>query len=154
MEPGRASITAMATAMMRAEHTRTAAEPLIDDPWGERLVPDTVRVRLPDLRSHPSYGAIIIRARFAEDALAAAIQRGVGQYVILGAGLDSFALRRPAYARGVQVFEIDHPDTQNFKLSRLADCGLPKPADVHFIGADLGVEGAEEALGRSPFDRA
>jgi methyltransferase (TIGR00027 family) len=143
----------MATALMRAEHTRAAAEPLIEDPWGEQLVPDAVRVRLTDLRAHPSYGAIIIRARFAEDALAAAVERGVRQYVILGAGLDSFALRRPAYAQEVRVFEIDHPDTQTFKLGRLAECGVPKPPGVEFVAADLGVEGVEQALGRSPFAR-
>lgn len=154
MEPERASVTAMATALMRAHHTRTASRPLIDDSWGDRLVPQVVRDRLPgsELRSHPSYGMIIIRARYTEDVLAAAIGRGVRQYVIVGAGLDSFALRQPTFARGIEVFEIDHPATQSFKLRRLAECGLDRPAGVHFIAADLGREGIAQALARGPFD--
>jgi methyltransferase (TIGR00027 family) len=180
VDPGRASVTAMATALMRADHTRGAQSPLIDDPWGDRLVPEAYRERLrqgalsdlppeaverleglsPEqllavlLRAHPSYATIIIRTRYAEDALAAAVARGVRQFVIVGAGLDSFGLRRPPFARGVQVFEIDHPDTQSFKLGRLTECGLSAPPEVHFIAADLGTVAVDEALDRSPFDPA
>jgi methyltransferase (TIGR00027 family) len=168
----------MGTALMRADHTRSAREPLIDDPWGDRLVPDEYRSRLredalsglpresqeqlrtlpPDellgflLRRHPSYATIIVRARYAEEMLAAAVRDGVRQYVIVGAGLDSFALRRPKFAGELQVFELDHPDTQQFKLARLAGCGDLSPAGVHYIGADLAAESVDEALARSPFD--
>lgn len=178
MDPGRASVTAMGTALMRADHTRSASEPLIDDPWGDLLVTDTHRSQLREnalsalppesreqlerlqpeellgvlLRRHPSYATIIIRARYTEETLAAAIGRGVRQYVIVGAGLDSFALRRPEFAGEVEVFELDHPDTQQFKLTRLAECGRLSPPGVHYVGADLAVEGVEEALGRAPFD--
>jgi methyltransferase (TIGR00027 family) len=155
MDRDRASVTAMATALMRSEHTRTAAEPLIEDPWGERLVPQVFQDRFREqgtLRAHPSYGMIILRARYAEDSLAAAIRRGLRQYVLVGAGLDSFALRRPAFAREVEVFEVDHPSTQRFKLARLAECGLEASTGAHFVAADLGVEDLGEALGRSPFD--
>jgi methyltransferase (TIGR00027 family) len=178
MDIGRASLTAMGTSLMRAHHTRSAREPLIRDPWGDRLLSEADRDRLrqmslsglsekdreplealePDelitvfLRSHPSYGTVIIRTRYAEDALAEAVARGVRQFVIVGAGLDSFALRRPAFATDVEVFELDHPDTQEVKLERLAQCGVQPPSGVQFIAADLGVEGIDEALMRSSFD--
>jgi methyltransferase (TIGR00027 family) len=103
------------------------------------------------LRAHPSYGTIIIRARYAEDALAAAVARGVRQFVIVGAGMDSFSLRRPAFARDIEIFEVDHPSTQQFKLERFSACGLNRPAGVHFIAADLGAEELDAALARSPF---
>ena len=106
------------------------------------------------LRSHPSYGTVIIRTRYTEDALAAAVACGVRQFVIIGAGMDSFALRRPPFASEVEVFEVDHPATQELKLRRLADGGLGLPGGVHFIAADLGSEGVGDALTRSPFDTA
>lgn len=178
MDPGRASMTAMGTALMRADHTRTAREPLIDDPWGDRLVGEAYRSQLrqdalsaasPErrellealepqellgvlLRRHPSYATIVIRARYAEEMLAAAVRGGAGQYVIVGAGLDSFALRRPEFARDLQVFELDHPDTQQFKLARLAECGRTSPPGVHYVSSDLAVESVADALGRAPFD--
>ena len=178
MDPGRASLTAMGTALIRADHTRSARQPLIDDPWGDRLVTDAHASQLREnalaglpaedrerlealepqeqlgvlLRRHPSYATIIIRARYTEEMLAAAVGRGVRQYVIVGAGLDSFALRRPDFAGQVEVFELDHPDTQQFKLARLAECGGLSPPGVQYIGADLAVEGVDEALGRAPFD--
>lgn len=178
MDPGRASVTAMGTALMRADHTRTAHDPLIDDPWGDLLVSDGYRTQLREaalraappevrqrleavqpgeligilLRGHPSYATIIVRARYTEDMLAAAVDRGVRQYVIIGAGLDSFALRRPAFASELEVFELDHPDTQRFKLERVAQCGRPVPSRVHYIGADLAAEAVDRALARAPFD--
>jgi len=65
------------------------------------------------LRRHPTYAAVILRTRFAEDALADAVRRGVRQYVLVGAGLDSFAFRRPVFGRELQIFEVDHPATRN-----------------------------------------
>jgi methyltransferase (TIGR00027 family) len=178
--PARASLTALGTSLMRAHHTRSAREPLIDDPWGERLVSDPERATLrevllsgldaqareplnaldPDellgvlLRSHTSYGTVIIRTRYTEDALAATVACGVRQFVIIGAGMDSFALRRPPFASEVEVFEIDHPATQELKLRRFADRGLGLPRGVHFVAADLAVEGIDDALARSTFDAA
>jgi methyltransferase (TIGR00027 family) len=98
---------------------------------------------------------VILRARYTEDALAAAAARGVRQYVIVGAGYDSFALRRPEFARDVAVFEVDHPATQRRKLARLRELGVePSPATLHFVAADLAAEELDAALARSPFDPA
>jgi methyltransferase (TIGR00027 family) len=180
MEQTRASVTALGASLMRAVHTRLASAPLIDDPWGDRIVleaeRETVRkivlnglsvearercekLGTPNavldaaLRLHPGYGWAILRTRYAEDALEVAVRRGVRQYVIVGAGFDSFALRQPAIAREVDVFEIDHPATQELKRQRLDACGVPLPRTLHFVPADLSQELLGEALARSTFRR-
>ena len=161
MDPGRASTTAIGTALMRAAHTRLDRPPLIEDPWGDRLVLADERAALlaragaedldAVLREHPSYGTVILRARYAEDALADAVRRGARQYVIVGAGLDSFALRRPPFARDLEVFEVDHPSTQRFKAQRLDLCGVRAPHGVHLVAADLSETGLGSALAGSPY---
>ena len=179
MDPTQASTTALGTALMRAAHTRLDRPALIDDPWGDRLVSESERTRLLQVglrslapqararlealgsedevvaalaRAHPSYGMVILRMRYAEDVLAAAVERGVRQYVILGAGMDSLALRRPAFADGVVVIEVDHPATQELKLKRLRDCGLETSPSVHYVASDLALEELDSALARAPFD--
>jgi methyltransferase (TIGR00027 family) len=179
MDAAQVSLTALGASLMRAVHTRLDHPALISDPWGDRLINDAegealrefamrglspaARQQLEALgpdgataalaRGHPSYGTIIMRARYAEDALASAVARGARQYVIVGAGMDSFALRRPDFAREVQIFEIDHPATQGFKLDRLEQCGVDRPVGVRYIVADLSLEGLDAALDRSGFDR-
>jgi methyltransferase (TIGR00027 family) len=168
------SRTALVTALMRARHSRLAPWPLIDDAWGDRLVPDTVRDAIrqralaeldaataepasPEsivdaaLRRLPAYAHVVLRSRYAEDALAQAVARGVRQYVLIGAGFDSFALRASTFAYEVEVFEIDHPATQRLKRQRIAACGAAEPPWLHFVAADLGHEGLDAALARSPF---
>lgn len=157
MENLTASRTALATALMRALHTRTDPKPLIDDPWGDRLVPDSVRATMADdalLRS-PAFANVILRSRFTEDALEAAVRGGVRQYVLIGAGFDSFSLRRPSFAKDLNIFEIDHPATQQLKLERIAECGLSLPPSVqHFIAADLSQQSVAAALSQSAYDPA
>ncbi|WP_213953751.1 class I SAM-dependent methyltransferase [Variovorax sp. dw_954] len=176
MNPADPSRTALATSMMRAVHSRTAPRPVIDDPWGDRLVPDSVRaaalqtvlarmdsearakaLQAPEavldaaLRANAAHADVIVRTRYAEDALAAAAQRGIDQYVMVGAGFDSFALRQPPYAEAMTIFEIDHPATQGMKRRRLDECGVHVPDNLHFIAADLASEGLDAALARSSF---
>ena len=151
---------------MRAAHTRLDPTPLINDPWGDRLVPDSVRELLraraaatisPQataddyLLAAQPYANVIIRTRYAEDALQAAVARGVRQYVLIGAGFDSFALRRPAFAGDLEIFEIDHPATQTFKTGQIARSGISLPKSVHFIAADLAKRSVAEVLADSPF---
>jgi methyltransferase (TIGR00027 family) len=172
-------MTALGASVVRAVHTRSDRAPLINDDWGDRLVTDAERDKLRDAalsglvpearaqlealgsrdeamaalaRAHPSYGMIILRTRYAEDALADAVARGIRQYVIVGAGMDSFALRRPAFANDVAVLEVDHPASQESKIERLRECGIPSPAGVQYVAADLSAEGLDAALARSSFD--
>jgi methyltransferase (TIGR00027 family) len=159
IDPERTSLTALGAALMRAVHTRLDRPVLIDDPWGERLITTDEREILRGtaddldaaLRSHPSYGTVILRARYAEDVLAEAVARGVRQYVIVGAGMDSFALRRPAFAAELEIFEIDHPATQQFKMRRLASCGIELPPGLRFVPADLTEIPLDAALTGSSF---
>jgi methyltransferase (TIGR00027 family) len=154
-------MTAMGTALMRAAHTRLDRPRLIDDLWGDRLILDDERDAMlaiggaedldTALRAHPSYGTVILRTRYAEDALADAVARGVHQYVVVGAGMDSFALRRPPFARDLEIFEVDHPTTQEFKAGRLAGCEIPLPPGLHLVAADLGETGLDAALASSSF---
>lgn len=103
------------------------------------------------LRASVSAAVFLARARYIEDRLAEAIGRGVWQYVVIGAGLDTYAFRQPAGA-GLQVFELDHPGTQSLKRKRLADAGLVTPAHLHFVAADLERESVAAALERTRFD--
>lgn len=92
------------------------------------------------------------RARYAEDSLEEAIRQGVQQYVILGAGMDTFAFRRPDMLEQLQVFEVDHPATQAFKRSRLTELGWEHPAELHFVPVDFTKENLVAALKRSSYD--
>jgi methyltransferase (TIGR00027 family) len=170
------SRTALVTSLMRALHSRRDPFPLLDDPWGDRLVPKSEQDRIcqrilarmdPEHRAaalrapnsilddflltNVSYPGVVIRSRYAEDALREATNRGTRQYVLIGAGFDSFALRRPAFSETLEIFEIDHPATQAFKLQRIKDCGISLAPSVHFVSADLANEGLAAALARSAF---
>ncbi len=149
-----ASSTALATALMRSLHTRLNPHPLIDDSWGERLVPEAQRQQFDEesLLGSPAFPIVITRTRYAEDALMAAAARSVTQYVLIGAGFDSFCLRRPAFAEHVEIYEIDHPATQALKVERIRACGASVPSSVHFVAADLAQMSLAEALAASPFD--
>jgi methyltransferase (TIGR00027 family) len=172
------SRTALVTSLMRAVHSRLDPAPILDDPWGDLLVPksarDTMRERIlarmdPDARaaalrtpdsvvdnfllSNAAYPGVILRSRYTEDALKEAVDGGTRQYVLIGAGFDSFALRCPAFADALEIFEIDHPATQVLKLQRIGTCGIALSGSVHFIAADLAQEDLSAALARSPFRR-
>jgi methyltransferase (TIGR00027 family) len=160
VEKPEASRTALATSLMRAAHTRLDPHPLINDPWGDRLVPESVKRAMAasnemldaSLMGSRSYANVITRTRYVEDALKAALSKGVLQYVLIGAGFDSFSLRRPAFAANLQIFEIDFPATQNLKIERIDACGIALPDSVRFIAADLSLESVAAALARSSFE--
>jgi len=178
MEDLVASTTSLATSRMRAVHARRDPQPILLDPWGDRLVPaallvaslnpegpqsnsapadvaEDILASITDdyLRASPAYTNVITRSRYTEDALSAALAVGVRQYVLIGAGFDSYALRRPAEAKDLQVFEVDHPATQALKKQRLAECGINVEAGVHFVAADLAREPLDAALSKTSFDR-
>ena len=95
----------------------------------------------------------VVRNRYAEDELADAVDRGVAQYVILGAGLDSFAYRRPDSMRHVEVFEVDHPASQAWKRQRVAELGIPVPATLHYIPVDFEKQTLTDGLAAGGVDR-
>ena len=99
------------------------------------------------------HGEMLARARFCEDALERAVEYGIHQYVIIGAGLDSFALRRQDLAAQLTVFEFDHPASQAEKRARLARLGETMPGNLVFVPVDLERETMGQALTRSRFDR-
>lgn len=95
---------------------------------------------------------VLSRARYNEDSLEEAVRQGVKQYVILGAGLDTFVFRRPELLEQLQVYEVDHPATQAFKRRRLAELGWEIPAQLHFVPVDFTKESLAAALTRSSYD--
>ncbi len=96
---------------------------------------------------------IAVRSRFTEDSLAAAMARGVGQYVLLGAGLDTFAYRAgPEFGR-LSIFEVDHPATQAWKKSRLDEAGIAVPQNVIYAPVNFETETLSEGLTRAGLDR-
>jgi len=96
--------------------------------------------------------AFAIRARFVEDAVDSAVRDGVRQYVILGAGLDSFAYRRPDLNEGLKIFEVDRAGAQAWKRRRLAELDVSIPASVAFVPIDHETDDLRAGLTDAGFD--
>lgn len=149
--------TALRTALWRALHLEADAPPhVFEDAVGVRLAaPEPGWQERPDMSpfTRPFRASIVARARFIEDLLEEQVARGVAQYVILGAGLDTFAQRRPELASRMQVFEIDQPGPQAWKRRRLLELGLGVPPYLRLVPVDF--EAGDtwwERLGASGFD--
>ena len=132
----------MRVALWRAMHVQVDAPPhVIEDEIGLRLAaPDDGWRRRPDMDPHATSGfraAIVARARFIEDLVAEQADHGVTQYVILGAGLDTFAQRRPEIAARLRVFEVDQPGTQAWKRRRLVELGYGIPDWLRLVPVDF-----------------
>ena len=104
------------------------------------------------MRSSPSPVEGISRARYAEDLLEEAISQGVRQYVLIGAGMDTFAFRRPDLNQNLQLFEVDREEAQRFKRQRLAEAEIQEPGNLHFVTVDFSQESLDTALARSEYD--
>jgi methyltransferase (TIGR00027 family) len=173
MNDNQPSITSMITAYIRAYHSMHAINKIFDDFLAYDLIPEEIRAQIEhyltgdkqlnnsghsELQSDKitaqasllRINNIIARARYTEDTLEKAIRQGVKQYIILGAGLDTFAFRRPDLMEQVEVFEIDHPSTQGFKLIRIAELGWKHPIKLHFIPIDFTKENLETVITRLP----
>lgn len=152
--------TAVRVALWRAQHVQIDAPPhVLDDLIGLRMAaPPAGWQNRPDMHpvgTRPFRASIVGRARFIEDLVGEQASRGVSQYVILGAGLDSFAQRRLDIAAHVRFFEVDQPGTQAWKQRRLAELGLPIPPALTFVPVNF--EAGDdwwEKLGAAGFDRA
>jgi methyltransferase (TIGR00027 family) len=156
MQSGQPSLTARRAAAHRALHQSLEGGRIFADPLAAPLLGEPPEAMF---RADPSAPAvrgmrlfIAARSSFAEDALGAAVARGVRQYVVLGAGLDTFALRNPHAATGLEVFEVDHPATQAWKRDRIAGAGLDVPPALTFAPVDFERETLAGGLGRAGFD--
>ena len=155
MEPGRPSLTALGAATHRAAHQVLEGGCIFADPLALRIVgeaAETIAARAeadPDSRRMRIF--IALRSRFAEDSLARAVAGGTRQIVILGAGLDTFAYRDP-FGSVVRVFEVDHPDTQEWKRQRLAAAGIAAPSNLTYAPVDFEQETLSEGLAAAGFD--
>jgi methyltransferase (TIGR00027 family) len=133
--------TAVRVALWRALHVQADAPPhVIEDEVGLKLVaPADGWQNRPDMSpfTKPFRASILARARFVEDLVAEQVARGVGQYVILGAGLDTFAQRRAELASRLSVFEIDQPGPQAWKRERLVELGLGAPGFLRLVPVDF-----------------
>jgi methyltransferase (TIGR00027 family) len=180
MKENQASFTAMMQAYMHAYHAIHSTEKIFDDFLAYDLIPkekqalieqyliehyltcdkgldDPDHTKLPFDQAITStflmqiINGIISRARYAEDTLKKTVKLGVNQYIILGAGMDTFAFRRPDLMEKLEAFEVDHPATQEFKLCRLAELKWKHPAKLHFIPIDFTKESLLKALMSSSF---
>src|SRR5580704_4113629 len=121
MQAGQPSHTARGAAAYRALHQTLDGGVIFRDPLALKILDDETRATLDEVAANPALRPmrlfIAARSRFSEDSMAASVARGVRQVVVLGAGLDTFALRNPD--AGVRVFEVDYPATQGWKRERL-----------------------------------
>ncbi len=155
METGQPSRTALAAATHRAAHQVLEEGRIFHDPLAVRILGQDAETIATEAVEHPSRRRmrifIAVRTRFAEDALAAAVERGVRQLVVLGAGLDTYAYRSP-YGDRLRIFEVDHPATQSWKRGRLAEAGIPLAAWLTFAPVDFERESLAEGLAAAGFD--
>ena len=134
--------TAVRVALWRALHLDVdAAPPVLVDEVGLKLAdPDPGWRERPDMDPVFTSGfraSVVARARFIEDLVTAEADAGVGQYVLLGAGLDTFVQRRPEFAERLRVFEVDRPAPQAWKRQRLIDAGYGVPGWLRLVPVDF-----------------
>lgn len=172
------SLTAIMTAYCRAYHAMNDNPKIFDDFLAYSLIPEERRnlieqgfamalkpnsavstnlgcnqqVTMTSLMQAMGLPNVVSRARYTEDNLRQALEQGIKQYVILGAGLDTFAFRRADMLEKLRVFEVDHPATQTFKCNRLTELEWPAPNNLHFVAADFTKTSLDEALKESSFD--
>lgn len=179
MKEAQVSATAIILAYMRGYHALRDDSKIFDDSLACRLIPqgwppliesslaEALKLYNPErasicpdqatalawvMRLIPSLPMTLGRSRYAEDILEQAVRQGIKQYVVLGAGLDTFVFRRPEILEKLQVFEIDHPATQAFKRRRLAELGWEIPAQLQLVPVDFEQESLMEALKHSSYD--
>ena len=163
--PREVSTTAILVAAVRASHLRWCPDPIFSDEYAidmvtpfwrlvannrllNRLVVDVLLRRL-----KPTHTVIIVRARYAEDRLWKAVSAGVLQYVILGAGLDTFALRsRGGRAERLRIYEVDHPASQEMKRRGLERIAGGVPWNLNLVPVDFETDRLDDALIAAGFD--
>lgn len=156
------SRTAIFAAICRAAHQILDEDPkILHDPIALKCLDEAAQTALSN--RDPTLMALVtpmqrahfcLRSRIAEDCLERAVERGVDQYVILGAGLDSFAYRQPDWARTIKVVEVDHPRTQAFKIELIKAKALGPPENVVYLPVDFTTEGVIGRLAQASINVA
>jgi len=160
MQEARPSRTALRVALRRAAHQVYDAQPLVfADPLavpilGKEYLPEMERTRFKLAKPHSIAlrAFLVARSRYAEEQLTRAVQHGVMQYVLLGAGLDTFAYRNPH--ANLHVYEIDHPATQEWKRHLLAESSIAIPESLTYVPVDFEHQLLQEQLAEAGFDAA
>jgi methyltransferase (TIGR00027 family) len=159
MIEARPSRTALRVAMRRAAHQIFDHPKVLDDPIAVPIIgaraAEKVKAERPE--AFGKFGlairaSMVARSRFAEDELARSMSRGTKQYVILGAGLDTFAYRNPHPESELRVFEVDYPATQEWKRRNLADARIAVPPSVTYAPVDFEHQTLAEGLRLAGFD--
>ncbi len=156
MQEGNFSRTAERVAIRRAAHQLLDRPLVLDDPLALRIIGVHAEQALrSDPKEHPAFSRafrafMAVRSRFAEDELAHAFALGTRQYVVLGAGLDTFAYRNPH--PGLHVFEVDHPATQDWKHEQLRAASIALPPSLTFVPVDFERQSLAQRLLVSGFD--
>jgi methyltransferase (TIGR00027 family) len=153
------SQTAILAAQVRAAHAVLDPDPIFDDPYAMVLA-NASDIDIQELFAliPPACARVARvlpnqRARFTDEEVETAVHGGVGQYVILGAGLDSFAWRRPDLIGDIELFEVDHLATQEWKKQRLRIAGMTCASNHHFVGMDFeGPEKLTDVMMEAGFD--
>jgi methyltransferase (TIGR00027 family) len=157
MKPNEPSRTALMIARQRAAHQLLDHGAILHDPFAMKILREDEKEVLQFATAHPlaSIGRLITaaRSRIAEDALSKAVEGGVRQVVILGAGLDTFALRNPHGAQQIRIYEVDHPATQAWKRQRLAKAQIVLPPWLIFVPVDFEQDDMGEKLVASGFQQ-
>jgi methyltransferase (TIGR00027 family) len=169
------SLTALVSCFARGYHTLNSEDPIFHDSSANSLLKDnekqliagnwanaakffepeidynTFDEQLAWVMNNQTIPQLVSRARYAEENLTKAIERGVRQYVILGAGLDTFALRQGNLPKDFVIYEVDHPATQAFKINRMKEMGIKIPKNVKFVPVDFKSDSLSKELINSGF---
>jgi len=154
MDEGRPSLTAHRVAVRRAAHQILDQPKILEDPIALKIIEDKNLTGIRNAEHETTTSRhlrafVVARSRYAEDGLSEAIERGVTQYAILGAGLDTFAYRNPY--PGLRIFEVDHPSTQGWKRKRLEEAHISIPESLTFVDVDFEKQNLAERLEKSGF---
>ncbi|MEH7352944.1 class I SAM-dependent methyltransferase [Neobacillus drentensis] len=178
MEAKKESLTALVSCFARGYHALNSSQPIFNDRVAHSLLRDeekqlistnwanaiaffdpekseslkTFEEKLEWVMNNQTIPQLASRARYAEDGLMSAIERGVRQYVILGSGFDTFALRQEQLPEDFIIYEVDHPVTQAFKLNRLQEMGFEIPANVKFVPVDFKHDSLPDELKKNGFN--
>src|SRR6201986_2365761 len=157
MKPNEPSRTVLISARQRAAHQVLDHGSILCDPYAVKILSEGEKDLLQFSNQHPlaSIGRLFTtaRSRIAEDALSGAVEKGIRQIVILGAGLDTFALRNPHGARQIRIYEVDHPATQEWKRQRLVEAQIALPPWLILVPVDFEREDVGEKLVAAGFQQ-